>query len=551
MVFVPRYFQTEAVLAVSAYMARNPGKSPLVAAPGGSGKSGMAAMLIHHILKSGKTVLYLTMSAPLVEQTFEHILKVSADTAARCSIACAELGKTSFKGAAVVGTAQSVIKHLDKLGGFAYIIVDEAHTIPRDPKSMYGKIFAACGAPIIHLSGTPWRMDSGLLHEGPGATADALVYQVPCKVVQDEGYIVRNRYAKAKVEIDASQIKLTRGEFNQREMEDIAMDMALCASMAKDIKARFEAEKRASCICFCVSIDHAEMMADQLRAIGMRAEAVSSLDGKADKRTKLKGFKLGVDIDVLCQVRMAGTGFDAPRVDMIAWATATNSAGFFTQGTWRGSRVIFAPGMPTDTPAERLAAIAAGPKSYCRVVDYGGNLFRHGVIEDIEKGGIAEAKKKYVKARTCPNIACEEIVSRTAEQCPVCGEKIFSHARALQQSKKASLDLIRGAWVGCEDYWFGIHTKAGSRDSLRITFRTDDGKNYAMWVSFEADSFTRTKSERRWKALGGGGPFPSSAASALRRAEGGELKKPYSVKLQKDLKSGFVGVADVDMIGDK
>lgn len=548
MPLILRDYQEDVVDKIARYIGKNPLKSPLADVPTGGGKSAISARLIQRMLGANKPVLYLTMTGKLVSQTHRHIFELDPALASDCSIACAKLGKNEYHGKAILGTIQTVYKNLDKLFGIAYIIVDEAHQIPRDPKSMYGKLFAALNVPIIHLSGSPWRTDSGLLHEGPGATANDLVARITMDTLRKDGWTVRYQYRRGPVEIDVSKVKVVRGEFSQREMEDIAMDMALCSAIARDIKAQFDAGRR-SCIAFCVSIDHARMLADHIERTGLTAVAAASDDPEAADQG-IEDY-LAQRVQVLCNVGMATTGLDAPHCDFIAWCRATMSGGLLTQGTGRGSRPDWQDGVNPNllTAQERIALIAAGPKPDCLVRDYGGNFDRHGVVEDIAKGvGSNVVKQKFRKVRDCPK--CEEIVSRTAEKCPGCGEMLISHARALQQSQKASLDLDLGAWLDVEDFTVSVYARAGKRDALRIAYRTSDQKTYPLFIFFELDHH-RAKMERRWFACGGQKPFPSSAGSAMNRAERGEIRKPFKVEIKREAGSGFVGVNNIDLKGTR
>lgn len=548
---VLRNYQEDVIDKVTRYLASNPEGSPLVVVPTGGGKGPIAARIITRILGRDKTALYLTMTEELVGQTYNEVMRDSADAASRCSIACAGMGKPSFTGQVILGTIQTVVKHIDKLGGMAYVIVDEAQNIPRDEKSMYGKVLKALGVPVIHLTATPYRMDSGLLHQGPGATATDMVARVPIRFLQNEGYLVRYIYRNAPVQIDFSRVKIERGEFSQREMEDIAMDMALSAEVAKDFKAQFDAGRTRGLL-FCVSIDHANMMADMLCRQGLRAESISSEDSKGengDRRRKIRAFRRG-DIDVLTNVNMVTTGFDVREIDLVGWARKTLSRGLLTQGSGRGSRPTFPGGRAPDSREERLAFIAGSEKRNCMLRDYAGNFDLHGSIEDIDDNPELVGKvQKFRKMRDCPH--CNALVSRLVQNCPECEGEIISHARLVQQSEKASSQNFElGVWLPVEDVRFSVQRRAaGGREFFKANFHTADRKSYPMFIFFDG-TIDRGKCERRWAACGGRNPFPSSAASAVMRAERGEWRKPFKVMVRKDRK-GFIGVDAVDMVGSK
>ena len=100
------------------------------------------------------------------------------------------------------------------------------------------------------------------------------------------------------------------------------------------------------------------------------------------------------------------TGFDYPDIDLIAMCRPTLSPGLYSQSAGRGMR---------------LKSQAAD----CLVLDFAGNVARHGPITSIiiPEGGKALKAKKQTK--TCPD--CDEIVSIQCRTCPACGH-VFTRA---------------------------------------------------------------------------------------------------------------------------
>ena len=110
---------------------------------------------------------------------------------------------------------------------------------------------------------------------------------------------------------------------------------------------------------------------------------------KAERDRIIAAFKRG-EIRALASMGVLTTGFNAPAVDLIAMLRPTKSAGLYVQMAGRGTRL--APG-----------------KANCLVLDFAGNVARHGPIdagaaEEARQAGDGEAPTKV-----CPD--CESILA--------------------------------------------------------------------------------------------------------------------------------------------
>jgi DNA repair protein RadD len=523
-----RDYQSEPLEAAIAYLRENPTGRPLIAVPTGGGKSLMSAEIMRRVHTRNNRMLYLTMTQELITQTLDELKALSPEVMSRVTVACAGLGKTDFSGDIVLGTAQTVVRNLGKLGARNVILVDEAHGIPRDQSSMYGKIMNAVlaeqpKAVFMGLTGTPYRLDSGRLDEGKGAPFSKLVYQVSTRTLQDRGFLSKLTYRKPKVEINAAGVHVRRGDFVVSELESIALNTELCKAISADIQTRMRAGDRKCMIVFCISIEHATMMADALRDVGINAASLSSEDDKLSRKAVISAMRNG-ELEALCNVMIASTGFNVPHVDMIAHCRPTMSTGLWVQQVGRGLRV--APG-----------------KTDCLVVDYAGNTFRHGPVEDIERGAV---KPGNDRAKIC--LHCEAVVSRSATHCPECGEAFPAPQARLVQPTSLGEKLGLGVWVQCVgDRRVEIHHASSGRDALRVRLTGADGKQYSLWLSFIAEPWARSQNRAQWLALGGKDPFPSHAASAYQRATvGREIMSPRMMRLKRN-KRGYIDVVDVEL----
>ena len=103
----------------------------------------------------------------------------------------------------------------------------------------------------------------------------------------------------------------------------------------------------------------------------------------------------------LVNVNVLTTGFDTPNIDCIVLARPTLSPGLYCQMVGRGFR--HAPG-----------------KTDCLILDYGGNIQRHGTVDAIvvktKNGGMPNGE---VPVRECPK--CHNVLHISLSRCAECG----------------------------------------------------------------------------------------------------------------------------------
>ena len=75
-------------------------------------------------------------------------------------------------------------------------LVDEAHLIPRVDSMMYRRFLgelqeASPALRVVGLTATPYRLDSGLLHQGENALFDRIAYEANVRELIEQGYLAR------------------------------------------------------------------------------------------------------------------------------------------------------------------------------------------------------------------------------------------------------------------------------------------------------------------------------------------------------------------------
>jgi DNA repair protein RadD len=134
-------------------------------------------------------------------------------------------------------------------------------------------------------------------------------------------------------------------------------------------------------------------------------------------------------------------------------------------------------------------------------------------------------------SKVCPN--CDSILLIAARECPDCGH-IFPPPEP-KIERTATVEAIMNLtaveqWQAVADVDYQRHRKAGSPDSLRVTYLV--GRTVVSeWVCFEHSGFARQKAVQWWQTWAGTPP-PDTVGDALARV--GELTAPREAVLERD-----------------
>lgn len=526
-----RYYQTEAVNAVFHFWSEHPG-NPLLVLPTGTGKSIVLAEVCRTALGwPGTKLLVVTHVRELVEQNFTQMVRLWPEAPA--GINSAGLGRRDTRTDITFCSIQSVWRHADRFQKVDIVIVDEAHLIPRDAQTMYGRFLSDLWIinpymKVVGLTATPFRLDSGRLDRGEGNMFDGIAYDYPIREAIDQGYLVPLVTRATTTALDVSGVKLQGGEFKAGDLEAAVDKEELNRAIVEETIAR--AGDRRSWLFFASGVDHAYHLRDLLVDRGVTCEVIHAATPSEERKAILQAFKAG-KIRALASMNVLTTGFDAPGVDLIAMARPTKSAGLYIQMAGRGTRPVYGPGHDMTTAAGRLAAIAAG-KANCLVLDFAGNIQRHGPIDMID---VKEKVKGEGEApvKVCPE--CEMYVLAAARECPECGF-LFPEPKPKYQALPTQAPILSQApgalappeWAVVTDIRVARHEKPGKITSMRVTYVTR-GQNFNEWVCFEHTGFARQKAEKWWRTYHGKAPIPGNVQEALVRTEAGELQWPAEI----------------------
>jgi len=510
-----RDYQSAAVEACWEFIASKPG-NPCIVLPTGAGKSLVLAKLAHDAatLWGGRVVLLAHMKE-LLEQNASKLKAISPDL--DVGIYSAGLGKRQRKAQVLVAGIQSVYNKACEFDPFDLIIVDEAHLLPPDGEGMYRRFLADCETikphcRLVGLTATPYRMGSGWLC-GAGNLLTDVCYEVGVKELILQGYLSK-LISKEPIQTDTSQLHVRGGEFIADESEKLMLDVIEPA--CKEIVSR--TATRRSVLVFCQSVEHAVKVNEILGAAGGLSEIVTGDTPSRVRAHCLREFKAG-EIKYLVNVNVLTTGFDAPNVDCVCLLRPTLSAGLYYQMVGRGFRL--SPG-----------------KENCLVLDFAGNVRRHGPVDQIEpKPREAGGDGGEAPTKTCPE--CETICHAGFSNCPECGFEFPDRNKAKHESKAdsipvTSLEVIRETYP-VSDIKYARHQKRsaepGDPETLRVDYRVNPLLWISEWVCIEHPGYAGQRARAWWKARSND-PFPTSAARAADVGNDGGLAVTQEITVE-------------------
>lgn len=356
-----REYQQSAVDAALAWFEYK-ATPAIVNMPTGSGKSHVIAALVKAFAELGKRVLVLAHRKELLEQT-------STKIEVPHGIYGASLGEKDLEQLITVAQIQSIYRQ--ELEPLDVIIVDECHMLPnsRDLGQYWSLINKHPQAFLVGLSATPYRMKGGVLDWGNE------VYKIGYEPLLQAGYLspLSNKLCGTP---DLSKVEIRAGEYVENQLALVMEDPALIDAACRAIIAY--SDNRHSCLIFCVSIAHANLITHTLNNSGIPAHLITGETNQGERENIIEQFKAEYgEVRYIVNVNVLTVGFDAPNVDMIVCLRPTKSKALWEQMMGRGVR-------------------KADGKKNCLLIDMAGNLDEHGPLGSPfrESEGRDEAKRE-------------------------------------------------------------------------------------------------------------------------------------------------------------
>lgn len=501
-------FQKAAISALWRFYKESLRGVPLIVAPTGSGKSVLQAEIINKVIKAkpAYNVLVVSHRKEILEQNLKELQGFLPQEA--IGVYSAGLGMKRFRRITYC-SIQSCYKA--KLPVCQLVIIDECHLIPKDADSMYQKFVENVlsgdrNCKFVGLTATPYRLDQGSLI-GEGALFTDICYDIEVRELIDQGFLAPLISMPSVKTVDTTGLKKSGYEYNLGEMEKL-FDPVVEDHCNEIIRL---GENRKSWLIFCSSVKHAEHVADCLTAKGVPTNCVTGEMINMLRDRKIDEFKSG-EVRALTNCEVLTTGFNHKPVDLLVLLRATTSTALFVQMCGRGTRT------------------AEGKKD-CLVLDFGGNISRHGPIDLIKvktkKGEKATISK--MPAKTCPS--CGAIVGIKTLRCPSCDYEYPLSTTKLQTLPSMEKILSEIESLPVTDFNMKVHTKEGSPPMIRFDY-SSGMRRISDFLCFNHGFYPAQQAAKKWLQRGGQTPPPKTTEEAQTRFS--ELSDPESIRVRKD-----------------
>lgn len=491
-----RPYQQAAITAIYGYFQTHTG-NPLVVIPTAGGKSLVMAYFIEGVLKAwpDQRILIVTHVRELIAQNHAEMIGLWPDAPA--GIYSAGLGKREAQARVLFAGIQSIHRRAAEIGHTDLVLIDEAHLIPGKSSTMYRRFLDALkeinpALKVIGLTATPFRLDCGMLHEGQNALFTDIAYEAPVRELIDAGYLSPLVSKQPATRLDVSRVGTRAGDFIASDLAAaVDQDAITRAAVAEIIE---HGRDRKSWLAFCSGVEHARHVAEEFDRQGISCRTIFGDTPKDERDAILAAFKRG-EIRALASMGVLTTGFNAPGVDLIALLRPTQSAGLYVQMVGRGTRL--APG-----------------KENCLVLDFAGNVRRHGPIDLVRPKRPGDGGGGEAPTKACPD--CDSIIALSSMECPDCGY-VFPAKEVKIAPTAATLPVLSPKapqWVAVSNLSYSRHDKRGGRPSLKVTYSCGL-TTYQEWICFEHQGYARRKAEDWWRKRAPGHPVPRSVNEAL------------------------------------
>lgn len=510
-----RPYQRASLDALYSYWSQGGGNG-LIVIPTGGGKSIVIATLMRELLDQypDLRIVCATHSKELVGQNYQELLRLWPSAPA--GIYSAGLGRRDARARIVFAGIQSIWRKTEQLGACDLLIVDEAHLISRNANTMYGKFIERLRETtpdmrICGMTATPFRLDDGRLDLGKDRLFDKIVYEANVGDLIEQGYLSPLISKATATRFDLTGVGKRGGEYVAGALE-VAVDRDWVTRQAVAELVQFGADRK-SWLAFCAGVKHAEHVRDAIRAHNVSCETVTGETPNGERDRIIRQFKDG-SIRCLTSVGVLTTGFNSPNVDLLAMLRPTLSCGLYLQMVGRAFR-------------------RALGKENALILDYAGNVSRHGPVDTIEVTSTSRTKddKAEPLAKECPT--CHTLIALAARSCPTCGhifpapEETPKH-EAVADASTSILSKGAPAWIDVDSVRYYRHEKPGSSPSMRVEY-VCGFVVHKQWVCLSHQGLARQKAEQWWQRCGAM-PIPRSTDEGLARTA--ELRAPVQIQIR-------------------
>lgn len=324
--FALRPYQTDSIRNTGNAF-RSGFRSPILLAPTGAGKTVLASEIIRSVTAKGWRTLFLAHRKELIDQASSKL----HDYEIPHGIIMASR-QADRRHAVQVASVATMVNRLDRYDRFDLIVIDECH---RSGAPSYRTVVEHYGMPrLLGLTGTPCRLDGKPLGVHGGGLFDTIVPSLTTRDLITQGFLAPYRYFRPDT-LDMSGARVHGGEYNATDAAGLVDKPQLIGSI---VSHHAEHGAGRPSLIFAASVEHAEHIAAEFRATGLRATACSADTDDVYRKGALVDLANG-QLDVAVNVGLWIEGMDCPAISYIGLARPTKSLTYYRQAVGRGFRL--------------------------------------------------------------------------------------------------------------------------------------------------------------------------------------------------------------------
>lgn len=349
-------------------------RRPVLELPTGAGKTRTAAEIVNLALGKGKGVAFTVPAISLIDQTVKAFEREGIYS---INVMQGQHPRRDPLAKVHVVSVQTLAKRDRPDVGM--VIVDEAHMRHKPLQEWMrdepNKVF-------VGLSATPWA-------RGMAEDWDTLVQPVTMNQLIADGLLSPFRVF-APTHPDLSGVKVTAGDFNEKQAGEVMSDRRIVGDVVETWKARAQGLPT---LVFAVDRAHAEKLQQAFAAAGVAMGYCDANTDRIEREVLFERMARG-ELAGICNIGTLTTGVDAD-VRCVVLARPTRSEMLFVQMVGRALR-------------------RADGKDHAVILDHADNHARHGFVTDIHHDKLLSGSDKPRQTR-------KEQGEKLPRECGKCG----------------------------------------------------------------------------------------------------------------------------------
>lgn len=237
----------------------------------------------------------------------------------------------------VFASVQTLSNRLDELHlsptYYDFIIVDEVHHISASSYRAILERFAP--RVLLGLTATPERMDGADILKD---FCDTIAAEIRLPEALNRKLLCPFQYFGVTDNVDLANVTWQNGRYLPSELSKLYTQNDLRVHhILSNLRKYLNDIHDVRALCFCITQDHAQFMAEKFTLAGLKADYLVST--RSEERADLKRRFVSKEINYLFVVDIFNEGVDIPEVDTVLFLRPTESLTVFLQQLGRGLRL--------------------------------------------------------------------------------------------------------------------------------------------------------------------------------------------------------------------